>query len=180
MHKDKRTVITCMAFYALLAYSIRVWGVVYLCIGLTRASFQINELLHTFFVPLITILGLDGKVYEMTQFKDYQDKVVNELVQNKTLERSSGGGLFVPAGISNQEVYDAIIERLSPLLNDNIAEHYGACFKNGKALSQESMDRSLGGFCEIVNNLSIELVLNADSGETRTRLHNAIDARFLQ
>ena len=131
-------------------------------------------------MPVIAILGLDGKVYEMTQFKDYQDKVVNELVQNKTLERSSGGGLFVPTGISNQEVYNAIIERLSPFLNDNIAEHYGVCFKNGKSLPQESIDRSVGGFCEIVNNLSVELQLNADINETKTRLYNAIDARFLQ
>ena len=43
----------CLAYRAFCTVSIRVWGIVYLMQGLSRASEQINEMLHTFFIYTI-------------------------------------------------------------------------------------------------------------------------------
>ena len=75
MHRDNATLIACIGMYCrhvlCLPHTVQVWGIVYLCIGLSTTFFQINERLHTFCFYIPRHIGAEWQKenrYEETIF----------------------------------------------------------------------------------------------------------------
>lgn len=117
----------------------------------------------------------------MKEIKDYMDDLVNQLVQNQTLCRSQGGGLYIPENITKEEVVDAIFDRAVPFVNEVLAEKYGLGMVGKAVYTQETVDIILECFYDgIVADLSTQLTLNVSRVDSDDRFKKRIASKYVK
>ena len=109
------------------------------------------------------------------------DDLVNQLVQNQTLCRSQGGGLYRPENITKEEVVDAIFDMAVPFVNEVLAEKYGLGMIGKAIYTQETVERILKDFYDgIVADLSTQLLLDVSRADSDDRFKKRIAPKYIK
>lgn len=96
---------------------------------------------------------------------DIRKRLIEQLIQNKTLDHYYSNGsesLFIPDGITINEVATALVKRSSSLLNEELNEQYGLARLGKRSFSQEFIDETITKYSGVIRSICMEVCFEVD------------------
>lgn len=96
---------------------------------------------------------------------DIRKRLIEQLIQNKTLDHYYSNGsesLFIPDGITINEVATALVKRSSSLLNEELNEQYGLARLGKRSFSREFIDETITKYSGVIRSICMEVCFEVD------------------